>query len=71
MKSFLALAAVSAACGVIAAVLGKGSAAALDEADIRARLAAYARVDLQAPELATLPASERDALAALVRSVEA
>jgi len=71
MKSLLALCAISAACAVIGVALGKGTSAALDEGDIRARLAAYAPVKLQAGELATLPASERDALAALVRSVEA
>jgi len=71
MKSLLALGAVSAACAAIAAGLGRGTSAGLDEGDIRARLSAYAPVALQAPELASLPASEREALQALVRAVQA
>ena len=70
MKSFLAWCAVAAACAVLGAALGRGTSAALDEGDIRERLAAYAPVKLQAAELATLPPSEREALAALVHSVE-
>ena len=42
----------------------------MNEADIRARLQAYAPVRLQA-DIASLPPSEREALAALVKSVQA
>ena len=46
------------------------SGAAMNEADIRERLEAYAPVRLQA-DVAALPASEKEALAALVKAVEA
>jgi hypothetical protein len=70
LRSVLVLLALAGACGVVAAGLGRGTSAGFDEADIRARLSAYAKVPLPV-DLAALPPSEREALAALVRAVEA
>jgi hypothetical protein len=70
LKSTLVLLVLAGSCAALATSLGRGTAAAFDAGDVRARLSAYAPVKLQA-DLAGLPASEREALAALVRAVEA